>query len=307
MIRHTPHQGQDRSSLSEHVTIQGGKEPKTTRHETDIPKLLILPADALILHEDVDLRRVKPLIERLRVDGVLKNPPVAVPVESSPGCEPRRYVILDGANRTTALWKLGAPHHLVQVVDYHEVQLETWGHLVTDIPPEALAQSLAKAGLKLDLTTYQTARERLTRREIAASIANPNGDIFALPECAAATEALHRLTSVYNGQAIIHRVTTDNLAEVLPYHERVAALIRFPRYTRDEILHLASNGHKLPTGITRHVIPGRALRVNLPLSMLMDKESTTEGKNERLRVWASQKLARREIRYYQESTFLFDE
>jgi hypothetical protein len=70
---------------------------------------------------------------------------------------------------------------------------------------------------------------------------------------------------------------------------------------------LASNGHKLPTGITRHVIPGRALRVNLPLSMLMDKESTTEGKNERLRVWASQKLARLEIRYYQESTFLFDE
>ena len=44
-------------------------------------------------------------------------------------------------------------------------------------------------------------------------------------------------------------------------------------------------GHKLPTGITRHVIPGRALRVNLPLSVLIDERQTTEAKNEWLRGW----------------------
>ena len=275
--------------------------------KTDIPKLLILPADALVLHEDVDKRRVKPLIERLQTDGVLKNPPIAVPVESSAGCEPCQYVILDGANRTTALWKLKAPHHLVQVVDYDEVELDTWGHLVTGIPQEVFAQSLAKTGLDLDVATPQAARQRLARREIAASIANPSGEVFALTGSACETQALRRLTSVYTGQSIIHRVTTDNLAELLPYHDGVAALIRFPRYTPAEILHLASNGHKLPTGITRHVIPGRALRVNLPISVLMDEERTTGQKNEWLRAWISQKLASREIRYYQEATFLFDE
>ena len=278
-----------------------------SQDKTDIPKLLILPADALVLHEDVDKRRVEPLIERLQTDGVLKNPPIAVPVESSAGCDPYQYVILDGANRTTALWKLKAPHHLVQVVDYHEVQLDTWGHLVTDISPEVFAQSLARARLSLDLTTGQDARERLMRREIAASIAEPEGDVFALSGPDSETQALHRLTSVYSGQSTIHRVTTDNLAELLPYHDRVAALVRFPRYTRDEILYLASNGLKLPTGITRHVIPGRALRVNLPVSMLMDQSQTTEQKNEWLHAWISHKLASREIRYYQEATFLFDE
>jgi len=278
-----------------------------SQDKTDIPKLLILPADALVLHEDVDKRRVEPLIERLQTDGVLKNPPIAVPVESSAGCDPCQYVILDGANRTTALWKLKAPHHLVQVVDYHEVQLDTWGHLVTDISPEVFAQSLAHARLSLDLTTGQDARERLMRREIAASIAEPEGDVFALSGPDTETQALHRLTSVYSGQSTIHRVTTDNLAELLPYHDRVAALVRFPRYSRDEILYLASNGLKLPTGITRHVIPGRALRVNLALSVLMDKSQTTEQKNEWLHAWISHKLASREIRYYQEATFLFDE
>ena len=70
---------------------------------------------------------------------------------------------------------------------------------------------------------------------------------------------------------------------------------------------MASNGHKLPTGITRHVIPGRALRVNLPLSALTDERQTAEGKNEWLRGWIAHKLAGREICYYQEATFLFDE
>jgi hypothetical protein len=63
----------------------------------------------------------------------------------------------------------------------------------------------------------------------------------------------------------------------------------------------------LPTGITRHIIHGRALRVNLPLSVLTDEERTTEQKNEWLHHWVKQKMAQREIRYYQESTFLFDE
>ena len=220
-----------------------------TRHKTDVPELLIVPADALLLHEDVDVRRVEPLVERLQTDGLLKNPPIAASVAAGGSAgDGRRYVILDGANRTTALWKLGAPHHLVQVVDYGEVELDTWGHLVTGIRPESFAQSLAKTGLDLGLATPQSARERLAHREIAASIANPKGDVFALPGGASETQVLHRLTSIYNGQSTIHRVTTDNLAELLPYHEGVAALIRFPRYTPDEILHLASNGHKLPTG-----------------------------------------------------------
>jgi hypothetical protein len=47
--------------------------------------------------------------------------------------------------------------------------------------------------------------------------------------------------------------------------------------------------------------------VNVPLSILMDPERTTEQKNEWLRGWTKQKLGQREIRFYQESTFLFDE
>jgi len=278
-------------------------------HTTDIPQLLILPADALILHEEVDARRVEPLVERLQQDGVLKNPPVAAPMDGPPGGQ-GRHVILDGANRTAALWRLQAPHHLVQVVDYHQIELDTWGHLVTGIPRRVFAEALAQAGLTLEPTTRQDARERLARHEIAASVTNPEGKVAAVLGAGSLTdetETLRRLTAIYNGRAVIHRVKTDHLADLLPYYDEVTALIRFPRYVPDEILRLADDGYKLPAGITRHIIQGRALRVNIPLSVLMDETRSTEQKNEWLQAWIRQKLARRQIRYYQESTFLFDE
>jgi hypothetical protein len=276
---------------------------------TDVPQLIILPADYLILHEEVDTRRVEPLVDRLQVDGFLKNPPVAAPIGCLPGCQ-GRHVILDGANRTTALWKLEAPHHLVQAVDYSEVELDTWGHLVTGIPHQAFTQTLDDVGLDLEPASRDDARRQLARREIAASITEPDGSVFVLRgpgSLGSETELLRRVTSVYNGRSVFHRVKSDRIADLLNLYDNVTALIRFPSYVPEEITHLADDGYKLPTGITRHIIHGRALRVNLPLSLLMDERRTTEEKNEWLRNWSKQKLACREIRYYQESTFLFDE
>ena len=275
----------------------------------DVPQLLILPADSLILHEEVETRRVEPLVERLQVDGFLKNPPIAAPIDCPLGCQ-GRHVILDGANRTTALWKLDVPHHLVQVVDYGEVELDTWGHLVTGIPSQAFIQTLVDSRLRLEPSTREDARRLLARRGISASITAPDGRVFILPESGSLgseAELLIQLTSVYNGRSVFHRVKSDRIADLLDYYDDVTALVRFPSYIPEEIMRLADEGYKLPTGITRHIIHGRALRVNAPLSLLMDEARTTQQKNEWLRDWSKKKLACREIRYYQESTFLFDE
>jgi hypothetical protein len=280
-----------------------------SHYTIDIPQLIILPADSLILHEEVDSRRVEPLVERLQIDGFLKNPPIAAPIDCPVGCQ-GRHVILDGANRTTALWRLKAPHQLVQAVDYNEVELDTWGHLVTGIPQQEFAQTLADTGLKLETTSRDEARRQLARRKIVASITDPAGKVLTLQTSgtlASESEVLRRLTSAYKGRSVFHRVKSDHMADLLALYDNVTALVRFPSYVPEEIMHLADDGYKLPTGITRHIIHGRALRVNVPLALLMDEERTTEEKNEWLSNWSKQKLARREIRYYQESTFLFDE
>jgi hypothetical protein len=162
----------------------------------------------------------------------------------------------------------------------------------------------------LEPTTRDVARRQLARREIAASITEPDGNVFVLRGSAslgAETEVLRRVTSFYNGRLVFHRVKSDRIADLVNLYDDVTALIRFPSYVPEEIMHLADDGYKLPTGITRHIIHGRALRVNVPMSLLMDEGRSTEEKNAWLRNWSREKLTRREIRYYQESTFLFDE
>ena len=62
----------------------------------------------------------------------------------------------------------------------------------------------------------------------------------------------------------------------------------------------------MPTGITRHIIPARALRVNIPLDLLQADIPLAE-KNAWWHERVKAKLADNQIRFYQESTYLFDE
>jgi hypothetical protein len=55
------------------------------RHSTDLPVLRMLPAEKLISHEDPDPRRVERLSQRIRAEGMLKNPPVVAAILSTSG------------------------------------------------------------------------------------------------------------------------------------------------------------------------------------------------------------------------------
>lgn len=283
-----------------------------------IPDLLILPTEALVLHEHADSKRVARLEARLRQDGFLKNPPIVTPVPCT-----EQYVVLDGANRTSALQAIGSPHVLAQVVDYRSsgVQLYTWHHLITGrTPANLLAEIKSVKGLVLQEASIEAARAALAARDILAYIVAPAEDasptvyvIDATPgtarhDPASSTALLNATVDTYKGdpQVAIHRVNTDDLASLLEYYDNVSGLVAFPPYTPDDILRLAQVGTKVPTGITRHIISPRALRINVPIALLTGRQSLEE----KTAWWHDQlkgKLARNEIRLYQEATYLFDE
>ncbi|MFN8448408.1 MAG: hypothetical protein U0521_07410 [Anaerolineae bacterium] len=52
---------------------------------------------------------------------------------------------------------------------------------------------------------------------------------------------------------------------------------------------------------------GRAIRVNYPLEALRDGTLTLEQKNADLLAWLQSKMANRQVRYYAEATYQFDE
>jgi hypothetical protein len=275
------------------------------------PDLRIMPVDLLVEHEYNDMHRTEPLARRLAAEGLLKNPPVVTPL----GDERGRYVVLDGANRLMALQLLKYPHTLVQVVPYEEPQvtLTTWHHVIECMDPRSLTAELSNLeGVDLILTDRMRARAGLARREYLMYVIRSDGEVFA-----ARTEEprrllheqnrlLNALVNTYKDRCHLHRVMTEELEDVKVLYPEIAGLVIFPQYDPAEVLELAGEGELLPAGLTRHLIQGRALRLNYPLSELKSSENLEE-KNKWLRIWLAQKLSTKEVRYYGEATYLFDE
>lgn len=275
-------------------------------NERELPDLRILPTEALVLHEETDPERTARLTQLLTREQKLKNPAIVAPIPDS-----ERYVVLDGANRTMALRALGAPHMLVQVVNYDEVDLDTWNHVITGMETEALFASV-RAVPRLDLQpgTLILARALLTARRCLGYLIDPSGAVYILrggQSLRDEARVLMQVVAAYKGIGTIYRSKTDNIAEQAEYYDRVAAIVVFPRFTPADIINLATTEDKMPTGITRHIIPRRALRVNYELGRLIHPTKALTEKNAELQEFIRVRLQARNIRFYQESTVLFDE
>lgn len=283
--------------------------PLAANLPTDIPHLEIVPTEDLVVHEQNDNQRTGPLIERLVAEGVLKNPPIV----ASMGDGDPRYVVLDGANRTTAFAQMGYAHTLAQVVEYEnedEVRLTTWHHVVAGLEAEAFTGLLAAVeGLEYRPSDLSRARAALARRELLAYILSASGMVFGViggQDLHSRCLLLNEMVNAYKDHGRIYRSATDHVAQVRGLYEDLTALVVFPHHEPAEVLELARVSARLPAGITRHIINRRALRVNYPLAELRADVSLAE-KNARLAGWIKAKLAAKEIRFYPEATYLFDE
>jgi hypothetical protein len=280
--------------------------------EFRLPDLRFVPTEAVFPHEYHDEQRAGPLVKRLRESGTLKNPPIVTQVGDGMRVEPR-YVVLDGANRSTAARAAGWPHLLVQVVRYEEpvVELHTWFHALTADARDILERGLAGIpGLEFRHQDRLHARAMLARREALACVVLNDGDVIVanggrtLHE---RNELLNALVRLYQDRVPYTRVTSDSLSHARREHPEVQALVVFPRFDPAEVIDLASAGEHLPAGITRHLIRWRALRVNVPVSLCEDAGMTLDQKRAWLETWTAERLSKREVRFYHEPTVLYDE
>jgi hypothetical protein len=111
---------------------------------------------------------------------------------------------------------------------------------------------------------------------------------------------------LYGGFGEIYRIVHGDLIQTLERTDRVPSIVLFPSWTPSEIVRFARDGDLLPAGITRHVIPGRALNVNVSLDILSIDTPTTSA-NEWLDQWLTAKIKRKKVRYYHEPVFVFDD
>ena len=277
------------------------------RYSTDLPDLRILPSDQLLTHEDCDPRRVDRLSQRLSEDGILKNPPVVAPIPDGD-----KYVVLDGANRALAFAAIGIPHIAAQLVSYEGsgVELDTWYHVVAGMEITEFEIALTKVtGLHLQVCSLDDARSALEQRKAAAYIISAQGVRMVSNTSNSLkhdTRLLNSLVSVYKGKANIYRASNDIWEKQQPYYPDITALVIFPRLAPTDIIAAAQSREKIPTGITRHIIPHRALNINFPLEVLQ-ADWSQDRKDTWLQKWLMERMAANAIRFYSESTFSFNE
>lgn len=289
--------------------------------DPETPDLRILPLKSLVEHEFNDIQRTEPLAKRLAAEGLLKNPPIVTQLDEGSALQGAssptdgRFVVLDGANRTTALSLMGYPHCLCQVVRYAPpmVTLSTWHHLVTGMDAQAFVDGMHTVeGLSFGEVDLLHARAGLARRDYLAYVIQADGKVYAAsPTQGVGTiheknALLNKMVDSYKEKGGLYRASTDNVEDARRLYSNLTGLVIFPNYEAAEVIALARDEELLPTGLTRHLIQGRALRINYPLSELKSDAPLAE-KNTKLADWMKHKLMTKEVRFYAESTYLFDE
>lgn len=268
----------------------------------ELPRLHIVSLDDVVLHEDPDMERVARLVDRFSADGVLKNPPVV----GRSGA--RRTIVLDGANRVTALRKLGYPHVLVQELDLFDpgLALATWHHAIERLTPDEL---LAHASSVEGVSLVEEPGVAPMSPPAMARFRFPGGRAVILhgaPRLQDWVAQLHQVTRVYHRFAYFDRVSYTSMEDLARNYQSFTALISFRPFTLEDLQELTGSDRRVPSGVTRVLLPKRALRFNLQLEMLRAGLSLEE-KEAWLQQTILEKVADKAIRFYREPTFFFDE
>lgn len=266
--------------------------------------LRIVPSDNVFPHELYDQKRVDRLAQGLQRTGLLKNPPLVMETDDG-------YMVLDGATRSTAMRQLGLPHMLVQVFQANTegLQLETWYHVIRQIDRAALMELLrALPEIELSPTSARQATEAQMAYGGLCYLRFADGDGYLVQARPGVNrlDALNNLTSAYIDASLTSRTLSRDLAQLHHEFPDMTALVVFPVYSVEQVIQLACAGRRLPAGITRFIVPGRILRVNVDLEVLRSEQSIRE-KNRWLHEQLLEKQKNGQIRFYAEPVYLLDE
>jgi hypothetical protein len=247
------------------------------------------------------------LIEKLRAQGIIRNPPIVMPLNDGTD----RFMVLDGANRVTSLRELEFPHIVAQVVEANNpnVNLQTWNHVVWGMSAKSLSASLRKVK-GIELIKVDTHKSLDAPKYVPMQVRLPNNSFFIMKEIpsdlATHIQTMHRVVNTYKTRASLDRTSQTLIDTFKKVYVDLTALVIFPHFKIKTVLKLAGQGILLPTGITRFTVSPRALHLNYPLHELSSGKPI-EYKQEYLKLWIEERVKKKGIRLYSEATFLFDE
>jgi len=272
----------------------------------ELPVLKIIPIDSIIFHEEPDTERSSTLELFLQKEGKLKNPPVVAKHKDG-----NHSILLDGANRITALRKLNIKDVLVQEIDIFDPDLLLlhWHHAVEKFSKQEFLTKLGAIENLIIKKSEASAIPSIDNEHIICQIQFSDETVYDIEvhsDLIKQVDLLNEVTYNYKGFSYMDRVSYTNLDHLKKHYAEFCALICFKKITKEELIEIVRNHKKLPSGITRIILPKRALRLNVPLDILRF-DAPIEEKNHWLQQRINLQVKDKSIRFYYEPTFLFDE
>jgi len=270
----------------------------------DLPELQVVPTAALRAHEEVERDRVDPIVRSLDGEGVLRNPLIVMPL---PG-RAEAYLILDGANRALAFQELRIPHILVQIVrpEFQQIEVKRWSHVLLGGSLESVIAGMQRiAGARWVEGRPPAEGPAPVVRLIDASD-REHTILAAEDSLKERVRVVQEAAATYLSAFRIERTVTRGARGLREIYPDLSGLVVFSRFSLDDVVEMAQQSWTFPAGLTRFIVSPRALNVNYPMQELQGSASL-RAKRRRLQDWVRRKVRERRVRFYAESTVMFDE
>ncbi len=233
----------------------------------------VRPTKDLLTHEQTISKNLKRLKEGMLNIGQCVDPLIV---------DDKTNVVLDGNHRLKVLEIIECPSATCQIVDYQraDIKVGTWLPVVKELP----AGVLDNQNLKSEKADMKAAMDAVnSTRAPFALISGKSDDALLL------NPGNYKLREMVEEQVFALSLFSSDI-EYVPDSELdqwlakgYTVLYRRP-YTKDEIVRTAREHAPLPPKSTRHLIPGRIIRLNMKLGWLhFEREAAKKEMAEMLR------------------------
>ena len=223
-----------------------------------LKSLEIREVKTLLPHEQVVSYNLKRLKEAMLNIGHLVDPII---IDKKTG------VVLDGHHRLKILEIIESPRVVCQNVDYmsDDIKVGTW-YPVVDLKPDEVFKL---DSLKPEKVDYETGKAAVDSFKAPFMVCDQSGTCNLLnPGSYKIKEMVEEQNYVFS---LLERGSVDYVAEQeIPFYLENGNHSVFYRraYTKEEIVKAAQSHSPFPAKSTRHLIPGRIIRLNMKLGWL---------------------------------------
>jgi hypothetical protein len=265
----------------------------------------LVEINSLKPHEEVIKDQVCELAREMRVEGKVRDPLIV---------DDKNLVILDGMHRYDSLRKLGCVSVPCCLINYDapEIKVGSWFRFLSIADYDSVAeQTLGELHLKYERDENVENESIDPNRTLIVT----ERTVFQQKE---AFDAIYKARlAVRIERALLEhgyqiQYEPENMIEQRLEFNKSNFVIPLPIFTKAEIRRIATTGQLLPHKVTRHFIPSRPLRLNIPLPLLQGAESMSEA-NRKLDAFLSEmRMGRRpggsvvDGRLYQEELLVFE-